>query len=74
MKRRKPVEPQSVRKKTEKAIFALQKSVVVAGQQGWITPEQSSILSGHLHQVERALLLALPTVETESESEACLPF
>ena len=74
MKRRKPVDPEPVRKRTEKAIFALQKSVVVAGQHGWITPEQSSILSGHLLHFEQAFLVAFPTVETENESEACLPF
>jgi len=75
MKRRKPVDPETVRKRIEKAIFALRKGIVIAGQEEWITSEQSSILSNSILRIEQTFMLALPVpAETESKSEACLPF
>ncbi len=75
MKRRKPVDPETVRKQTVKAIFALRKSCVIAGQQEWITKEQSPIVSDHIFQIEKIVMAALPPEpEPESTSEAELPF
>ena len=74
MKRRKPVDLKTVRKQTDKAIFALRKSVVIAGQEGWITSEESAILGGQICRIDDIFMRALPKpVETESESKACLP-
>jgi hypothetical protein len=75
VKRRKPVDPETIRKQTVKAIFTLRKSSVIAGQQDWITPEQSPILSDHIFRIEAIFMRALPPApEPESESRACLPF
>jgi hypothetical protein len=75
MKRRKAVNPETIRKRIDAAIFALRKFAVIAGQQKWITREQSLILSGHILQIERIFQAALPPpAEPESDSEAELPF
>jgi len=75
MKRRKPVDPETIRKQTVKAIFTLRKFSVIAGQQDWIAPEQSPILSDHIFRMEKIFMLALlPEPEPESTSEAELPF
>ena len=65
---------EAIRKRTTKATLALRKSVVIAGRQEWITPEQSSILSHHILGFEQVFLVALPALENKDESEAELPF
>jgi hypothetical protein len=48
---------------------------VIAGRQGWLTSAQSSVVSDHIRRIDETFMLVLPEpVETESESEACLPF
>ena len=74
MKPRKSVDPEAIRKRTDKAILALRKSVVIAGREGWITSERISILNSHILGVAETFMLSLPRTEPESESEACLPF
>jgi hypothetical protein len=75
MKPRKPVDPERLRRRVEKAIFALRRSVVIAGRQEWTTPGQSSILNENILQIEQTFMVVLPAApETESESGACLPF
>jgi hypothetical protein len=72
-KRRRPLEPETILKQTNKAILALWKFAVIAGQQGWINPEQSPILSDHIFQIEKIFMLALPAAsEPKSESKTCL--
>jgi len=75
MKPRKPVDAETIRKRTDKAVFALRKSCVIAGRQEWLTPEQSSKLSDHIARIEQMFMLALPArPEPESQSKAELPF
>jgi hypothetical protein len=75
MKRLKPVNQETLRNRTEQAIFVLRKCVIKAGQQGLVTSEQSSILSGHISKFERDFVIAFPAPEKpKNESKACLPF
>ena len=60
MTRRKPVDPEAVRRRTGKAILALRKFVVIAGQEEWITVELSSILNKNIFGIDEILMLALP--------------
>ena len=73
-RKRKPVDPEVIRKRTDKALLALRKSAIIAGQQGWFTSEQSSILGDHVLHIEEMFRAALPPPEAESDSRAVLPF
>jgi hypothetical protein len=75
MNRRRRVNTETIRKQIVKATLALRKSAIIAGQQGWITREQSLSLSDHILQIEQKFQAGLPApAEPESESGAELPF
>jgi hypothetical protein len=75
MMRLKPVNQETLRKRTEKAIFTLRKCVIKSAQQGLVTSEQSSILGAHVAKFERDFMIAFPAEEqAKSESKARLPF
>lgn len=73
MKRLKPVDPEILRKRTDKAIFAFRKALVIAGRQGWLTAEQSKMLNKHIFQFQQSFMLALPCRELKDD-KGWLPF
>jgi hypothetical protein len=67
------VDPETIRKRTDKAIFVFRKALVVAGRQGWLTVEQSKLLDAHIFEFQQIFMLALPCREMKDE-EGWLPF
>jgi hypothetical protein len=60
MKGRKPVNPETIRKRAANAIFVLRKSTIIALQQEWLTSETCSILGGHILQIDKIFMRELP--------------
>jgi hypothetical protein len=60
-------------KRSQGALLALRKTLIVAGREGWISAGEYSALDTHLFDMERILMAALAQPEPPSVSEAALP-
>ena len=74
MKRGRKPDPTVAWKRSQSAILALRKTVIVAGREEWISAEEGSALNTHLLEIDQVLMAALAQPKAENESAAVLPF
>ena len=74
MRRGRRPDPAVAWRRSQSAILALRKTIIVAGREGWISAEECSALNIHLLDAEKTLMAALAQPTPEGESEAVLPF
>src|SRR5579864_1838646 len=72
MRRGRRPDPAVAWKRSQTALLALRKTLIVARREGWISVGESSALNTYLLEMERVLIAALGQPEPESESKAVL--
>ena len=73
MRRGKRPDPAVAWKRSQTALLALRKTVIVASREGWISAGECSALNAHLLDAEKTLMASLALPEPVSGAEAGLP-
>ena len=73
-KLRKPLDPEVLRKRMERAILTLKKAIIRAIRDGLVSREVGLPINGQISELDQAISSAFPVPAANYESMAKLPF